>query len=153
MGERGKLKLPRHLSPIKDNTAGTVADEVPPGVPGLPEGFGTDKDMIALWNQLVPELDKAGLLASTDGMAIEMTIRHFLAARMASEELLDQGAWVDDAAHSGVKRNPADGVFMRNSAQFREYVKLLGMAFASRARIPGHVPETGGDDFFVASGS
>jgi len=155
MGERGKLKLPRHLAPIPNNGEPTLADQVQPGIPVTPAGFPNDKMMTELWVELVPKLDAAGLIASTDGMAVEMAIRHFLAAREASDELMADGAVVNDTAHGrdngGVKKNPADQVFRSQSQMFLEYVKQLGMAYAARARIPGRL-EDGGDDFFTASG-
>lgn len=156
MGERGKLKLPRHLSPIPNNGEPTLADQVKPGIPTTPPGFPNDKMMAELWVELVTTLDAAGLIANTDGMAVEMAIRHFLAAREASDELMAHGTVVNDYAHGteadpAVKKNPADQAFRSQSQMFLEYVKQLGMAYAARARIPGRM-EDGGDDFFTASG-
>ena len=156
MGERGRLKLPKHLAPVPTNSEGTLADQVKPGAPDTPHGFPNDPELTALWVELVPELDKAGLLARTDGMTVELAIRHFLAAREASDELMETGAAVRDVAHGretgAMKKSPADAVFRSQSAMFLEYVKQLGMAFAARARIPGRL-EDYGDDFFSSTGS
>lgn len=157
MGERGKLQLPRHLSPVATNS-NSLADDIKKGAPDTPPGFpSSNKALTDLWVELVPLLDNAGLLAKVDGPAVELALRHFLAARDASDELMCGGAAVIDVAHGrengGMKKNPADAVFRAQSAMFLEYVKVLGMAFAARARIPGKKADDGDDDFFAATGS
>jgi len=156
VGERGVLKLPRHLSPV-DTGGATLADNVKKAAPDTPPGFPNDPKLTALWVEMVPLLDEAGLLARVDGPAVELALRHFLAAREASDELMATGAAVTDVAHGrengAVKKNPADAVFRSQSAMFLEYVKVLGMAFAARARIPGKKDNDGDDDFFAATGS
>ena len=156
MGERGPLKLPRHLSPVVTD-GNSLADDIKKGAPDTPAGFPNNKRLTDLWVELVPLLDSAGLLARVDGPAVELALRHFLAARDASDELMSGGSSVPDIAHGrengAVKKNPADAVFRANSAMFLEYVKVLGMAFAARARIPGKKQDDGDDDFFAATGS
>ena len=149
MGQRGKLRLPAHLRPVtSSDTSVTVADRVKPGTPARPHGFPTGHaDLSALWDELVPKLDTAGLVTPVDGMAIELALRHFVAARAASDDLAKRGVTVRDANHGGTKKAPADAVFRSQSAEFREYVKQLGMSFAARARIDVP-PETAEDDFF-----
>jgi len=156
MGERGPLKLPRHLSPVVTD-GNSLADDMKKGAPNTPPGFPNDKRLTELWIEMVPRLDRAGLLSDVDGPTVELALRHFLAARDASDELFDMGAAVPDTAHGrdngGFKKNPADAVFRSQSAMFLEYVKLMGMAFAARARIPGKKQDDGDDDFFAATGS
>ncbi|MFE9317841.1 P27 family phage terminase small subunit [Streptomyces albidoflavus] len=93
--------------------------------------------MAALWDAIVPELDRAGLLTRADGPTVELAIRHFLAARKAGNALQAGEVVLDDAAHGGTaKKNPA-GAEMRSQSQlFLEYAKQLGMSFAARARMP-----------------
>jgi len=138
VGDRGALKLPRHLSPI---TAGsgpeTAADKVTPQAAAKPDGFpDDDPNMVALWDQMVPLLDRAGLMTAADGPAVELALRHFLAARRASDAMMELDIAVEDQRNGGSRKNPAGVEFRAQSEMFLQYVKQLGMSFASRARIP-----------------
>lgn len=148
MGSRGPLKLPRHLNPVTSaNAAGTMADDTAPEPPDRPFGFPVDDaELSALWDELVPVLDRAGLLASVDGLTIELALRHFLAARRASDALTSTGVVVEDRAHAGVQRkSPAGAEFRSQSTLFLEYAKQLGMSFVARARVPSQRDSDGGE--------
>lgn len=155
MGQRGPLKLPRHLSPV-DTGGDTLADQTKPGMPPLPPNFPRDPEMVELWEYMLPLLDDAGLLARTDGLVLELALGHFLSARQASDDLVKDGPVVKDVAHGrhngGVKKNPADAVFRSQSALFLEYAKQLGMTFSARARTPGRKEDPGEDNPFGATG-
>lgn len=140
MGVRGPLKIPKHLKavPAGEEAAGTVAERVDASAPTKPPGFPDDDlEMVALWDSIVPELDRAGLLTRADGPTVELALRHFLAARKAGNALQAGEVVLDDPAHGGTaKKNPA-GAEMRSQSQlFLEYAKQLGMSFAARARMP-----------------
>ncbi len=139
VGARGPLKIPKHLQAVPDPgaAAGTVAERVDASAPPKPPGFPDDPEMVALWDAIVPELDRAGLLTRADGPTVELAIRHFLAARKAGNALQAGEVVLDDPAHGGTaKKNPA-GAEMRSQSQlFLEYAKQLGMSFAARARMP-----------------
>jgi P27 family predicted phage terminase small subunit len=138
MGTRGPLKIPKHLQAVPSGPAAqTVAERVTPSAPPRPPGFPDDPELIELWDAIVPELDRAGLLTRADGPTIELALRHFLAARQAGDALASGKVVLDDPAHGGTaKKNPA-GAEMRSQSQlFLEYAKQLGMSFAARARMP-----------------
>lgn len=134
MGARGTLKLPSHLRPVNDTTkAGTLAETVTKAAPEKPEGLTDDE--VSLWDELVGALDGAGLLAKSDGPALHLAIRHYLAALRASDELLAGPAAVVDPHHDDrLAKNPASQVFRDHSTAFLEFAKQLGMTFVSRAR-------------------
>lgn len=137
MGARGPLKIPSHLRPVKDGeVAGTVAEKIEPVAPTPPPGFPDDPDLRQLWDDLVPKLDEAGLLAKVDGPTIELALRHFLAARQASDALAGGQVVIADPAHGGVKKNPAGAEFRSQSDLFLKYAAQLGMSFVARARTP-----------------
>lgn len=151
MGARGPLKIPSHLKavPAGEQAAGTVAERVDATAPPRPPGFPSDDpEMVALWDAIVPELDRAGLLSRADGPTVELALRHFLAARQAGEALSDGQVVLDDPAHGGTaKKNPA-GAEMRSQSQlFLEYAKQLGMSFAARARMPAKEEATEANPF------
>ncbi|NJQ04279.1 P27 family phage terminase small subunit [Streptomyces lonarensis] len=141
MGSRGPLKIPKHLQAVPEpgaTAAGSMAERVAPSAPDRPPGFPVDdREMCELWDAMVPELDRAGLLTRADGPTVELALRHFLAARQAGNALQEGEVVVGDAAHGhSVKKNPA-GAEMRSQSQlFLEYAKQLGMSFAARARMP-----------------
>jgi P27 family predicted phage terminase small subunit len=149
MGVRGPLKIPKHLQVVPGDAAGTVAERIAPSAPPRPPGFPEDdREMVELWDAIVPELDRAGLLTRADGPTVELAIRHFLAARKAGDALQAGEVVLDDPAHGGTaKKNPA-GAEMRSQSQlFLEYAKQLGMSFAARARIPAKDEATEANPF------
>lgn len=154
MGARGKLKLPSHLSVVEPDDDGTLtaADATPLGEPDHPAGWqDVDEATLAeLWNQYVAELGDAQLLAKVDGMTLELALRHFLAARQASDALADGEVLVQDR-DGGQKKNPAGAEFRQQSALFLEYAKQMGMSFAARARIDLRRPDDGQGDLFSAA--
>jgi phage terminase small subunit len=148
VGERGPLKLPKHLRPVGDTEkAGTLAETTKPQAPDRPFGFPEDDaELAALWDELVPVLDEAGILARCDGPTVELALRHFLAARRASDAMFRQDVVVEDPAHGGVKKNPAGAEFRSQSALFLEFAKQMGMSFVARARVPAKEPDGGGQE-------
>src|SRR5690349_6430289 len=88
MGARGQLKLPSHLRPVSDpSSAGTVAETAPREAPKKPAVVSANAAMSELWDEIVPQLESVGLLAASDGPAVELALRHFLAARQASDAI------------------------------------------------------------------
>lgn len=144
MGARGALKIPQHLAAVPDDAAvPTAADQVQPLAPAKPQAVEDNDDLSALWDLVVPELDRVGLLALSDGPAIEMALRHFLLARRASDDVTDIA--VADHHNGGtMKKNPAEAVFRAESEMFLKYAQQLGMTFVSRARTP--VAKGAGED-------
>lgn len=131
MGARGTLKLASHLQTV--DTTATAAADVPALAPSKPEAVSEDSDLSQLWDDIVPELDQAGLVTVCDAAAIELALRHFLLARKASESVGAEVA-VRDHTHGGLKKNPAEAVFRAESEMFLRYAQQLGMTFVSRAR-------------------
>lgn len=144
MGERGPLKLPKHLRPV---TAGmdpdTLADEARPAAPDRPDSLPAV--LAEVWDQIVPELDAAGLLTRCDGPTVELALRHYLAAQAGSDRLLTEGPNVYDDKNERWMKNPASQVFRDHSTAYLEYAKQLGMSFAARARIPAAKDTSDGD--------
>jgi P27 family predicted phage terminase small subunit len=137
VGARGPLKLPTHLRPVGDHeTAGSAAETVAKESPDKPAAVSGNPALSGLWDEIVPQLAAVGLVARSDGPAIELALRHFLMARQASDQIGSQVVVETDEDHGGVKKNPAEAVFRLESAAFLEYAKQLGMTFVARARTP-----------------
>lgn len=134
MGARGPLKLVKE-DPI-EKADETAQDLVPAVAPSKPQAVEDDAILSDLWDELVPELDRAGLLTSADALSVEMALRHLALARLAYGSASSDGPVVPDHAHGGVKKNPAEAVFRLESTVFLRYAQQLGMTFAGRARIP-----------------
>ncbi|ONK09447.1 putative phage terminase, small subunit, P27 family [Streptomyces sp. MP131-18] len=151
MGARGPLKIPKHLKsvPAGEQAAGTVAERVDASAPSRPPGFPDgDPEMVELWDAIVPQLDRAGLLTPADGPTVELALRHFLAARQAGNALAGGDVVLDDPAHGGTaKKNPAGSEMRSQSQLFLEYAKQLGMSFAARARMPAKDEATEANPF------
>lgn len=148
MGSRGPVgrkNLPIALRLVENEDDGnkripSAAEMVSPTAPERPESLPSD--LQPLWILTVGELDKSGLLARVDGMALELALLHYRAATDAARELDAEGPTVAGAM-GGVVKNPASQVFKENTAAFVELSKQLGLTFAARARIV--VPEVQGD--------
>lgn len=132
MGARGKLKLASGLAVVPP---GTAAADVPASAPRKPKAVVDNLALSGLWDEIVPELDRAGLVTVSDGASIELALRHFLLARQASDTI-GADVIVADTNHGGVKKNPAEAVFRAESEMFLKYAQQLGMTFVSRARTP-----------------
>ena len=135
MGARGNLKIAPHLRSV--DVADTAAADVPALAPRKPPAVRKNRALSRLWDEIVPELDRAGLVSVSDGPAIELALRHFLIARVSSEQI-GSNIVVPDTAHGSdsVKKNPAEAVFRAESAMFLRYAAQLGMTFVARARTP-----------------
>lgn len=148
MGSRGKLRL-AHVGVAPDQT-GTAAAEVPAQAPEKPEDVELDPGLSKLWDQIVPELDRAGLVTVSDGPAVEMALRHFQMSRQAYRQV-GGDVMIEDKAHSGTKKNPAEAVFRAESEMFLKYAQQLGMTFVSRARTPAKGADDGGENPFAGA--
>lgn len=147
MGARGPLRV---VKTGATNTQGTAAAQVQPLAPQKPEDVENEPELSELWDRIVPELDRAGLVSVADAAAVEMCLMHFLTARRAFRALGDEIV-VEDAAHEGVKKNPAEAVMRAESEMFLRYAQQLGMTFVSRARTPVAKGDGDGANPFAAS--
>lgn len=148
---RGNLALvPETGAPVLD---GSAAKDTPLMAPNMPQSFKDHPDLIAAWDEVVPQLDKAGLLSPADGMAVEMIIRHLVIARRASEELASDELVLEDPKNDRYMKNPTEAIFRMESKEIREYAKQLGMTFMSRARTPSQRVDDDEDNPFAGTGS
>lgn len=152
MGARGSLKLPPHLRAVQ---AGEDVDEeltaasvVPRVAPLKPEAVAANEELSKLWDVVVPQLDEAGLVAPSDGLSIELALRHYLLARAAHDEV--DRVTVADTNHGGIKKHPAESIFRSESEMFLRYATQLGMTFVARARTVVKGPEGGEDNPFAS---
>src|SRR5690242_18081326 len=128
-----KLKVVGPLKPLEEQIKGTAAAEVNPSTPRMPKKVSEDDELRELWEEIVPDLVDAGLVAKSDAPAIEMAIRHFRAARDASDDLAVGEPTVWDEKNARPMKNPSEVVFRSESLAFLDYAKQLGMTFAARA--------------------
>ncbi len=144
MGDRGKLKLVDQLTVVPAEVAkGSAAADVQALAPQKPRTVASNQDLSDAWDTIVPELDRAGLVSVADGPAIEAALMHFVLMRKAFFTVGDD-VMVEDRAHMGVKKHPAEAVVRLESEMFLKYAQQLGMTFVSRARTPGKGADDGG---------
>ena len=147
MGARGPLKL---VAPSPDPSVApkpggpdTAASLIVPSAPDKP---GKLPDEVSeLWDMLVESLDKAGMIARCDGPTLELALRHFVAARVASDEIIYGSATMHDDKNDRPMKNPTSQIFHNHSTAFLEFAKQLGLTFVARARTPIRTDE-GRDD-------
>lgn len=146
MGARGPLKL---VAPSPDPTVApkpggpdTAASMMTPSAPDKPERL--PEEVSELWDTIVDSLDKAGMIARCDGPTMELALRHFVAARVASDEIIYGSATMHDDKNDRPMKNPASQVFRDHSTAYLEFAKQLGLTFVARARTP--IKTTGDGD-------
>jgi P27 family predicted phage terminase small subunit len=129
------LKLPPALSAVSPGTVrpDTMNSKLSPTRPMKPDDLPGALDV--LWDSTVDALDEAGLLASVDGPTLELALRHYLAAREASNDLLVSGSTLHDDKNERDMKNPASQVFRDHSTAYLEFAKQLGLSFVARARV------------------
>jgi P27 family predicted phage terminase small subunit len=147
-----QLKLPPKLRSVRGDTPAqeTMHSKVSSTRPTKPDDLPTKVD--ALWDELVDELDNAGLLATVDGPAIELALRHYIAATEASNHLIENGPTAYDAKNDRDMKNPSSQVFRDHSTAYLEFAKNLGLTFVARARVPmnGGAADDSGNPFSAA---
>src|SRR5690349_16625344 len=99
MGARGPLKLVDTAAPPE-----TAQALVPAVAPRKPKGVAADQELSDLWDEVVPELDKGGLLTPADVASIEVFLRHVLIVRMAHREVMESGSVIVPASKDGVEK-------------------------------------------------
>lgn len=155
MGARGPLKIPAHLQVVRPGAPGgpspvskSAADKVHLSPPAKPDEL---PDAVSdAWDAIVPTLNDAGMLSPIDGATLELALRHFVQARMASDELLAADSVViRDEKNGRDAKHPASQIMRDHSAEFLKYAIQLGLSFASRARIslPDDTPKDMGNPF------
>ena len=157
-GLRLRKNSSAYLKPVPDAvegiTEGTAAADVPINMPRMPKSVQDDEDLRELWEDIVPELFEFGMVSRIDKTSLELMIRHFYAARVASEDLNLGEPTVWDEHHGRPMKNPSEVVFRSQSMAFMAYAKEMGMTFASRTRIPSQQQKATADEGnpFAATG-
>src|SRR4051812_42065075 len=105
MGSRGPLKIVPQSDDVKTSDEDlSVAAAVPKGAPVKPAEVASDEQLSDLWDLIVGELDRAGLVSPVDGPMVEIALRSFLLTRKAHEQIVAAGGdvTVADTNHGGV---------------------------------------------------
>ena len=140
MGARGPLRLVKDVPVV----TGTAAADLPTRAPDKPSAVREDETLSALWDDLMPTLNRSGLVSPADALTLELALRHFVTARRAHDSIGFEVVVDSDA--DVVKKNPAEAVFRLESDMFLRYAQQLGMTFVSRARTPGKEASDGGNE-------
>jgi P27 family predicted phage terminase small subunit len=152
-GSRGPLKIVPDSGSVKSGDEEISAASIVPKVaPAKPDVVAANEELSLLWDQIVPELDRTGLVAPSDAPMIEVALRSFLLVRTAHEQIIADGGRVTvaDTNHGGVKKSPAETVFRSQADLFLRYAQQLGMTWMSRARTPMPGGEGGEANPFAA---
>ena len=114
--------------------------------------MAASESLSALWDDLVPERDRAGPLSPADGFMVEMALRYFLPARRVPDEIGEEVSVADPARRR--EEEPGGGGVPRRSKIFLKYAAQLGVTLITRARPPSRrwqtlsqpVPASGATD-------
>jgi phage terminase small subunit len=111
-----------------------------PGVGDMPWGLGKMRHAARLWKALAGELGAE--LRPADAAAMHIACLHYQIAMDALAELQDGAIVVADTAHGGVRRNPAQMVFLQHSQALLTTLKELGATPKSRPAGAGQREDT-----------
>lgn len=152
MGQRGPLRLVSARVTPEDALEGSAQQDVGAGSHKLykPRRVAESESLNELWEEIVPEMEKAGLVTALDVPAIEIALRHYRAYLALDEQWANdryEGVIMEQGAHGVTfKKNPIEVAHRSQSAIFIEYSKQLGMTFAARARTPGRDNDSSSSD-------
>lgn len=152
MGSRGPLRLVSATQTAEEALRGTAQQDVPAEARVLykPARVKESESLSALWDEIVPGLNRAGLLTAADVPALEVAIRHFRAFIALDEEWFNDQfeSVIEDQNGQGstTKKNPLETAHRSQSAIFMDYCKQLGMTFTSRARTQGRDSDSSSGD-------
>lgn len=89
-----------------------------------------------VWGELVPHLERSGLLDSVDEVALRNLCLVVDAIRQARAALISDGWYVESPNHYKIA-NPAVGVLRQFLAEFRQWSNAFGLDPAARASLVG----------------
>lgn len=106
--------------------------------PAKPASVAKRKVLSAVWDEVVPKLWRAGLLTDADTQTIEMMLRHFALARIASNKILDDESLLTvwNERQQFDQKGPLEVIFRQESDSYIKYADKLGMTLMSRAAVP-----------------
>lgn len=120
-GNRGKRALNRH------------EPEPALGIPNPPDWF--DADSRSIWDRIVPELDRLGLLTVVDGAALEGACSAYATA-VQCRRILQRDGLVCQVGNQGYRQQrPEVSIEQKAWAQFRAFCIEFGLTPASRTRL------------------
>lgn len=120
------------------------ADEPKPtlGVPECPAFLSSVAKQF--WNELIPELERMGLLAKIDGKALAAACQSYARWVQAERDITKYGILIDspiiskktgDIIGSMLKKNPACNAAHNSLTQMRAFFSCFGMDPSSRSRL------------------
>jgi P27 family predicted phage terminase small subunit len=95
-----------------------------------------EPDECSAWLDLVPHLERSGLLDRVDEVALRHMVLVVAAIRGARAQLVDEG-WYVSSPNGYRIAHPAVGVLRQFLAEFRQWSNLFGLDPASRAALVG----------------
>ncbi len=151
MGERGPPPTPTNVLAMRGSwRANRNPDEPRPerGRPRCPKWL--DDKAKEAWAQLIPQLDRMGILAKIDGNALARYCRLWSRWRQAEDFLATQGDTYlvkgTDGKATAVKAYPQARIAATLAEQLLRIEQHFGMTPASRARLSAPREDEGSDD-------
>ena len=95
-----------------------------------------EPDEAAAWAELMPHLERSGLLDRVDEVALRHLVLAIAAIRGARAMLIAEGWYVESPNHYKIA-HPAVGVLRQFLAEFRQWSNLFGLDPSSRAALVG----------------
>lgn len=148
MGVPGRKPKPNEIKELAGNPGKRPLNNSPkprPVAPKMPRGI-LPPEARKLWREVVPKLERLGVVTEVDGPALLLMCLHYAMAVRAARTLKDAGITVRDT--NGVERkHPALQILRDNSSAWRQYAEQFGLTPSARSRLNIPEPEDA-DEFF-----
>lgn len=148
MGIPGPKPKPTELKLLEGNPGkrplNTQEPKPRPIPPKMPRGV-LPKEGRRLWRELVPKLEKLGVVTEVDGPALVMLCLHYAFAVQAGRQLRQEGITIQD--RDVRRKHPALQILRDHSAAWRQYAEQFGLTPSARSRLSIPEPEEA-DEFF-----
>lgn len=141
MGVRGRPKHPTLRvvdgEAVFEQPAGTAAAQVAPGNLTKPVAVQQDSDLNQWWDDVVPGMERAGLVSECDVPAVVGLLQHLVTSHKAFLQVQREGVSVfinENKPEQGTKKNPAEMILRSESDAALRFAIQLGGTWMSRAR-------------------
>ena len=138
MGERGPAPTPTRILKMRDSWRAKAREDEPEPDPGRPRcPSWLSKEARRAWRELLPQIDRMGLLSKTDRNALTRYCQSWANWRRAEEWLMEHGDVYPEKDASGkvvgMKEFPQVGTAIRLSEHLLRFEKQFGLTPSARA--------------------
>lgn len=135
-GRRKKDEITKEVTGAKQRPEPTV--HVPAQAPPMPQYFKDDARLVAVWVEVVTDMDRLNILARTDSGTVEAYCITLERIRRLQAEIMREGEVYESRTANGPKiyKNPKIDILQKCVTILKQYAIEMGCTPASRSKVP-----------------